>query len=264
MEPSLLLWRVLNYSRWSSAGTHKLWRESALTCHFGVSTRFSCTVWSVLRPDCLKMFQDLQGAPMSPRRSSIKTRQHGVAHARLLKQTLGKGMQQSKLKKSTFSLKEDDAFCESRFGEDCYRKDNSVKRSGPFSKPLDSESWYLLLIPSPNLSFHWLIESLTWMQPLNAQRAQEGIHFAPFSKDIPSFLCGDASRPLPFLYYREQLLRFQKEVALGKSTAWGGVGFGREGGRKKGRAKSSQNNFNLSNNALFMRISWGPMPHSSA
>ena len=39
------------------------------------------------------------------------------------------------------------------FGNDFYRKGNSVKRSGRFSEPPDSENWKIaVLIPFPKIS----------------------------------------------------------------------------------------------------------------
>ena len=39
------------------------------------------------------------------------------------------------------------------FGEDFYRKGNSLKRSGRFSEPPDSENWKVaVLIPFPKIS----------------------------------------------------------------------------------------------------------------
>ena len=42
-------------------------------------------------------------------------------------------------------------------GKDFYRKDNSVKRSGPFSEPPDSEKRKVaVLIPFPKISSDWV------------------------------------------------------------------------------------------------------------
>ena len=42
-------------------------------------------------------------------------------------------------KKKGFSVKRGEGFSERGFGKDFYRKGNSVKRSGRFSEPPDSE-----------------------------------------------------------------------------------------------------------------------------
>ena len=42
------------------------------------------------------------------------------------------------------------------FGKDFYRKGNSVKRSGRFSEPLDSEKWTLISLAS---LYRWAVES---------------------------------------------------------------------------------------------------------
>ena len=55
------------------------------------------------------------------------------------------------------------------FGKDFYRKGNSVKRSGRFSEPPDSEKWKIaVLIPFPKISSYGIrfeIWNLRWEKP---------------------------------------------------------------------------------------------------
>ena len=70
-------------------------------------------------------------------------------------QILGKGMRRSTFqwKKGLFSEKGGGNSVNGGFGKDFYRKGNSVKRSGPFTEPPESEKWKVaLLIPFLNIS----------------------------------------------------------------------------------------------------------------
>ena len=64
------------------------------------------------------------------------------------------------------------------FGKDFYQRGNSVKRSGPFSEPPDSENWKVaVLIPFPKISSYYMLVLL---------KAQLG---EPFLGILIFFLC---------------------------------------------------------------------------
>ena len=57
------------------------------------------------------------------------------------------------VKKGFFSEKGGGNSVNQGFGKDFYRKGDSVKRSGPFTEPPDSENWKVaVLIPFPKIS----------------------------------------------------------------------------------------------------------------
>ena len=65
----------------------------------------------------------------------------------------GKGMRRIPVKKRAFQCKGGRHSVNERFGQDFYRKGNSVKRSGPFGELPDSENLKVaVLIPFPKIS----------------------------------------------------------------------------------------------------------------
>ena len=72
---------------------------------------------------------------------------------------LGRGCDEALFseKKGFFSEKGGGNSVNEGFGKDFYRKGNSVKRSGPFGEPPDSENWKVaVLIPFPKISTEWI------------------------------------------------------------------------------------------------------------